>query len=242
MEVLVNSLNTEFVIRLIAALMFGFFLGLERELTNKYAGLRTHILVCLGACVFTLLSIYGFPTYADGDNVVLENATGIRDTSRVAAQILTGIGFIGAGTVLRNGPMVFGLTTAATLWIAASIGMACGAGMFDIALYSTILSVAVLTLIRVFEKQFLPSSGKQIKRFKLTVYCNNSDVNNIYELIESNTEAMRDYKVKKLLENPEKSRITSTVEFCHKKDIGKIYNKITAVADTDSLTIQELND
>ena len=150
--------NFEFVIRLLIALALGFALGLERELTNKYAGLRTHILVTLGACIFTIISIYGFPTFASGDNVNLTQATGIRDTSRVAAQIVTGIGFIGAGTVLRNGPMVFGLTTAATLWIAASIGMACGAGMYGIAIFATVLSVAVLTLIRIFEKQFLPSS------------------------------------------------------------------------------------
>ena len=101
MDFLVNS---DIVIRLLAALVLGFLLGLERELTNKYAGLRTHILVCLGACVFTIISIYGFPTYATGDNVIVDNATGVRDTARVAAQIVTGIGFIGAGTVLRNGP------------------------------------------------------------------------------------------------------------------------------------------
>ena len=147
--------NAEFIMRLFMAIALGFALGLERELTNKYAGLRTHILVCLGACIFTLLSIYAFPTFATGDNVDIAQATGIRDTSRVAAQIVTGIGFIGAGTVLRNGPMVFGLTTAATLWIAASIGMACGAGIFDVAIIATVLSVAVLTLIRIFEKQIL---------------------------------------------------------------------------------------
>ena len=94
--------NAEYIIRLFLALALGFSLGLERELTNKYAGLRTHILVCLGACIFTLLSIYAFPTFATGDNVDIAQATGIRDTSRVAAQIVTGIGFIGAGTVEKR--------------------------------------------------------------------------------------------------------------------------------------------
>ena len=161
--------NLDFLIRLLVAVALGFALGLERELTNKYAGLRTHILVCLGACVFTLLSIYGFPTFAQGDNVIVDQATGVRDTARIAAQIVTGIGFIGAGTVLRNGPMVFGLTTAATLWIAASIGMACGAGMYDVAFISTVLSIAVLTIIRIFERQFLPGNSKQVKRYKISV-------------------------------------------------------------------------
>ena len=194
--------NAEFIIRLFMAIALGFALGLERELTNKYAGLRTHILVCLGACIFTLLSIYAFPTFATGDNVDVAQATGIRDTSRVAAQIVTGIGFIGAGTVLRNGPMVFGLTTAATLWIAASIGMACGAGIFDVAIIATVLSVAVLTLIRIFEKQILPSSGKLVRRCKMTVYLNINDVKTVYDFLCSNVENVRDFSSKKLLENP----------------------------------------
>ena len=234
--------NLEFFIRLTAASMLGFALGLERELTNKYAGLRTHILVCLGACVFTLLSIYGFPTFADGDNVVVEQATGIRDTARIAAQIVTGIGFIGAGTVLRNGPMVFGLTTAATLWIAASIGMACGAGMYDVALISTVLSVAVLTIIRVFEKQILPNSSKQVKRFKISVYCNEKDVKEIYEYINSKVDDLRDFASKKLIENPQKSRVTTSFELLNKKVIDEIFLKLTDITDMDSVSLQELND
>ncbi len=234
--------NPDFIIRLFAALIMGFALGLERELTNKYAGLRTHILVCLGACVFTLLSIYGFPTFADGDNVIVSQATGVRDTARIAAQIVTGIGFIGAGTVLRNGPMVFGLTTAATLWIAASIGMACGAGMFDVAIVSTVISVAVLTLIRIFEKQILPTSAKQAKRFKIIIYCDNEDVKKIYEYITSKVDDMRDFTSKKLIENIQKSKITTSFELCNKKMINEIYKDLSNMADSDSISLQEMND
>jgi len=149
-----NLINIDFFIRIGAALIFSFCIGLEREITNKYAGLRTHILVALGACIFTLVSIYGFPTYAHGDNV--------RDTARVAAQVVTGIGFIGAGTVLRNGPSILGLTTAATLWLAASIGMACGAGMYDIAFAGTVLTILTLVIVRAFERKVLPHSTKRI--------------------------------------------------------------------------------
>jgi len=234
--------NLDFFIRLLAALILGFALGLERELTNKYAGLRTHILVCMGACVFTLLSIYGFPTFADGDNVIVNQATGIRDSARVAAQIVTGIGFIGAGTVLRNGPMVFGLTTAATLWIAASIGMACGAGMFDIAAIATILSVAVLTLIRIFEKQILPASSKQVKRYKITVYSNGDDAKKIYDYLTSKVDDMNDFTVKKLIENPQKSKISSSFELSNKKTIDEIYNDLNDMTEPDSVSLQELND
>ena len=91
--------SIDFLLRVLIALGLGFLLGLERELTNKYAGLRTHILVCLGACIFTIISIYGFPSYATGDNVLVDQATGIRDTGRVAAQVVSGIGFIGAGNI-----------------------------------------------------------------------------------------------------------------------------------------------
>jgi len=133
-------------IRVLAAVLLGFVIGLEREYSNKYAGLRTHILVCLGACVFTIISIHGFPVLA---------GTTSRDTARVAAQIVTGIGFIGGGTVLRHGETVIGLTTAATLWIAAAIGMACGAGMYDLAIASSLLSVIVLVCVRIFEKNVL---------------------------------------------------------------------------------------
>ena len=235
-------LNFELISRLVAALILGFLLGLERELTNKYAGLRTHILVCLGACIFTILSIYGFPTFAIGDNVDINQATGIRDTARVAAQIVSGIGFIGAGAVLRNGPMVFGLTTAATLWIAASIGMACGAGMYDVAIISTALSIVVLTLIRVFERQFLPSSAKQFKRFKILIYCNGEDANKVYDYIINKADNLKDFSAKKLIENTEKSKVTAIFDLSNKKITNEIYSDLSELVKPDSMTIQELND
>ena len=237
-----NIFNIEYAVRLFLALVLGFSLGLERELTNKYAGLRTHILVCLGACIFTLLSIYAFPTFASGDNVDISQATGIRDTSRVAAQIVTGIGFIGAGTVLRNGPMVFGLTTAATLWIAASIGMACGAGMYDIAVIATLLSVAVLTLIRIFEQRILPSSVKQVKRCKIVIYLNLEDVEKVYDFLNSYVDNLIDFSSKKLIENQDKAKISAVFELSNKKMIKQMYTKLQNLSDLDSLTLQEIND
>ncbi len=236
------NIDVNFVLSLLLALVLGFALGLERELTNKYAGLRTHILVCLGACVFTLISIHGFPTFAPGDNVDISQATGIRDTARVAAQIVTGIGFIGAGTVLRNGPMVVGLTTAATLWVAASIGMACGAGMYEVAIFSTILSVAVLTLIRIFERQFLPTGAKQAKRYKVSIYCDINDAKKVYDYLISSVDCMRDFSSKKLIENPSKSKVTSTFEICNKKLIDDIYKNLSEMVSPDALSIQELNE
>lgn len=235
-------INIDFVLRIIAAVIFGFLLGLERELTNKYAGLRTHILVGLGACIFTIISIYGFPTFADGDNVIVNQATGIRDTGRVAAQIVTGIGFIGAGTVLRHGPMIIGLTTAATLWISAAIGMACGVGMYDIAAITTIISVAVLTIIRVFEKKFIPTSIKHNKRFKVSMYCSEEHINNVHNYLATTVDNIEDFSSKRLLENPEKTKISSTFELYNKKLVKEIYDKLTEMCKPDSIAMQELND
>lgn len=235
-------ISTDFLVRIVAAIALGFLLGLERELTNKYAGLRTHILVCLGACIFTIVSIYGFPTFADGDNVIINQATGVRDTGRVAAQIVTGIGFIGAGTVLRNGPMIIGLTTAATLWISAAIGMTCGVGMYDVAVITTIISVAVLTVIRVFEKKFIPTSIKRSRRYKVSLYCDYEFGNNIHEYLITAVDNIEDFSSKRLAENRDKAKISSIFELNNKKQVKEVYDKISEVCKPDSITLQELND
>ena len=235
-------ISIDFLTRIIAAIVLGFLLGLERELTNKYAGLRTHILVCLGACIFTIVSIYGFPTFADGDNVIVNQATGIRDTGRVAAQIVTGIGFIGAGTVLRNGPMIIGLTTAATLWISAAIGMTCGVGMFDVAAVTTVISVAVLTLIRIFEKKCIPTSIKRSKRFKISLYCLEEQVKNIHDYLTTTADNIEDFSSKRLVENQGRAKLASTFELLNKKTAKDIYDHITDTYKPDSITLQELND
>ena len=165
---LLGIFDLNIIIRVVSALLLGFAVGLEREMTNKYAGLRTNILVCLGACVFTIISIYGFPAIT-----VTSVELGTRDTARVAAQVVTGIGFIGGGTVLRHGATVFGLTTAATLFMSAAIGMACGAGMYDLAIVATIVAIITLVSVRFFEKNVLVSSTKNLCRLKISLKCQN---------------------------------------------------------------------
>lgn len=242
MDHLTNIINLDYMLRITIAVIFGFCLGLERELTNKYAGLRTHILVCLGACVFTLISIYGFPTFAPGDNVVVDQATGIRDTSRVAAQIVTGIGFIGAGTVLRNGPIVLGLTTAATLWIAASIGMACGAGMFEIAFAGTLLSILTLVSIRVFERKVLPNSTKRTKRVKLVIVCQNQFANKIHEYIIEKYQDISELSKKQLKADENSTKITCVMDIISRKPIKDLYKSFQTLDGIDSISIQETID
>lgn len=236
--------STGFIIfeRVLMAVLLGFSIGLEREMTNKYAGLRTNILVCIGACVFTILSIYGFPTFADGDNVLVSNATGIRDTSRVAAQVVTGIGFIGGGAVLRHGATIFGLTTAATLWIAASIGMACGTGMFGLAVVSTILSIIVLVSIRMFEQNVLVSSTKNLKRLKLELKCQKDLSNEIYDFLVEKYPNLREIAKKQNKQDEDIVKISVVIDTNMKKPIQNIYKTLQKVKGIESISVQEFNE
>lgn len=235
-----SAYNIDILLRVISAICLGFIIGFEREITNKYAGLRTHILVCLGACVFTIISIYGFPELVNAD-IPNYNPTGIRDTARVAAQVVTGIGFIGAGTVLRNGPTVFGLTTAATLFMAASIGMACGAGMYGLAITASIISVAVLTLIRIFEKRVLNRCSKNIKRLKINLHCDNDNVDNIRDFVISNFKTVETLKMHKLIENPDMTKLSLVVEIINKRPIQYIYDKLEELNGIESIAIDTVN-
>ena len=237
-----QMINVDFIIRVSAAVAFGFCVGLERELTNKYAGLRTHIMVALGACIFTLISIYGFPTFAQGDNVVVSQATGVRDTARVAAQVVTGIGFIGAGTVLRNGPIVLGLTTASTLWIAASIGMACGAGMFDIAFAGTALAILTLVMIRIFEKNVLPSSTKNTKLIKISLVCAKDYAPKVQEFLIGKYQEITEV-TKKVLKTDENSvKITCIISVSDRKPLKDLYKSFQNLKEIESISIQEYSE
>lgn len=131
------------LIRLLVATALGALIGFEREYRAKEAGVRTHLLVALGACLFMILSIYGFDFMLDRDHVSF-------DPSRIASQVVTGIGFIGAGTIILQKQMVRGLTTAAGLWVTAAIGLACGAGMYVIAIVTAVIVLVSLGLINVF--------------------------------------------------------------------------------------------
>jgi len=123
--------------RLAVATALGAVIGVERELDEKAAGLRTHMLVALGSALFTLVSAYGFSEFVGKDHVSF-------DPSRIAAQIVTGIGFLGAGVIFRSGFTVRGLTTAASLWLVAAIGMAAGAGYWQGAVFGTVIGVVAL--------------------------------------------------------------------------------------------------
>ena len=126
---LTTAQEIEIAVRLLLAAIFGLAVGYERRSADKPAGLRTLSLVCLGSAMFTIISAFGFET---------------ADQSRVAAQIVTGVGFLGAGTILRSGVTISGLTTAATIWATAAIGMAVGSGLYIVSVSGTVLVLVIL--------------------------------------------------------------------------------------------------
>ena len=133
------SLELDLILRLVAAALMGALIGLEREYRAKEAGFRTNFLVALGSALFMILSAHGFDSVLGGDFAQMHDNNFRLDVSRIAAQVVTGIGFIGAGTIILRKNVVRGLTTAACVWVVAAIGLACGAGMYLIAGVSTLL-------------------------------------------------------------------------------------------------------
>ena len=132
------SFPLQLVIRLLAAVLLGALIGYERELRAKNAGVRTHIMVALGAALFMVISQYGFP---DADKF---------DAARVAAGVVTGIGFIGGGIIMKRKHDVSGLTTAASLWVTGAVGLSAGCGMFEVAIVTTVLVLACLEALSIF--------------------------------------------------------------------------------------------
>ena len=125
--------------RLLLSVVLAAAIGTERQIHRRNAGLRTHILVGLGSCLIMLTSLYVFAIYKETANV---------DPARIAAGVITGIGFLGAGTILRERESIRGLTTAASLWVVAAIGLATGVGFYSAAVFTTILGLLVLFALR----------------------------------------------------------------------------------------------
>lgn len=148
--------NQEILLRLGTAALLGGIVGLERERLESAAGLRTHMLVCLGSALVMIVSSFGF---AD----ILVHPKALLDPSRVAAQVVSGIGFLGAGTILfLRQEIVRGLTTAASIWTMAGVGLAVGGGLYFAAFVSTGFMIIILALVKPLERRFFPRQKNQI--------------------------------------------------------------------------------
>lgn len=142
LEAIANSYMTHVIVRLILASMFGALIGIEREYAHRPAGLRTHLLVCVGSCLVMLTSEYVYSKY----HYYSPNM----DVTRLGAQVISGIGFLGAGTIIRNGNSIKGLTTAASIWAVACVGLATGIGYYAGATIATIIIFLVLAYFKSF--------------------------------------------------------------------------------------------
>ena len=148
MHFIPEALSNNMLVRLLFALLFGSIIGFERDMHGRSAGLRTNILVSLGSAVFMLISISVSKQFPNAN----------ADPGRIAAQIVTGIGFLGAGAIIKQGFSIKGLTTAAGLWISAAIGMGCGGGYLELALFTTALSLFTLQILDLLEKHLIKNT------------------------------------------------------------------------------------
>lgn len=161
------------LLRLGLALLLGALVGFERERGERAAGLRTHALVALGSCLVMIVSAFGFADILGTRAVVL-------DPSRIAAQVVSGIGFLGAGTILLRKEIIKGLTTAAAILVVAAIGLACGAGLLLEAIIATVFTIAVLTLLQPL-RQHLHRSP-EAHRLRIKVTAEEALLNRVYDI------------------------------------------------------------
>jgi putative Mg2+ transporter-C (MgtC) family protein len=157
----VTAVHADLLLRILVGTVLGAVIGYERRMHGRPAGLRTHLIVALASSTFMVVSTHFvyFQTYKAGDLVAV-------DPSRIAASVVTGVGFLGGGAILRTGVNVQGLTTAAGLWLVAAIGLSAGAGMYVVSTFSTLLGVVALTVLRRLEHK---DDGQLVRRISLTL-------------------------------------------------------------------------
>lgn len=175
------------IFRIVLSFFAGALIGFERETHRQPAGLRTHMLICIGSTIIMLLSIYIPQTYPRFQN---------GDPGRIAAQVVSGIGFIGAGAILRMGINVRGLTTAASIWAIAAIGLVIGAGMYLTAAIAVVLILIVLIVVEQLEKHFFTPVNTKL----LIVHSSNSESD------QSVQTTLKNYKIRVIDTNPSFSK------------------------------------
>lgn len=209
----VSITNYEITLRLFLACVFGGIVGFQRERHDSPAGFRTYILVSLGSSLIMILSMYGFSDF-----------TSTGDPARLAAQVVSGIGFLGAGTILRDGVSVKGLTTAASLWVVSAIGLAVGAGFYYSSFFVAVL--VFITLERSIETYFF--TGKRVlKVVTINKTCAIQDINRI---LEKHKIMARNISMKFLQEDQNKTTIEYTLRTpFYKIDTDKIIEDINEI-------------
>lgn len=212
-------LSTEqIILRLVVAAVLGAVVGLERERLDWAAGLRTHMLVCLGASLFMIVSSFGFMEILKHPNVSL-------DPSRVAAQVVSGIGFLGAGTIMFRRDMILGLTTAASLWAVAAVGLAVGGGLYAAALFTTLLIVIILAWVKPLERRLF--QNKRPRSLKLIIE-RDASLFDVEAAIEKS-----DIRLKHIVvqhgETPHVHRVEVVLSHTHQKNLMPLVEQLRAL-------------
>lgn len=231
----INYHNPEILIKMGISLILGLTLGLEREMTNKTAGLRTHILICLGSTVFTILSLNGFTTETIQEGVKIVN-----DPARIAAQILTGIGFIGGGAVLHYGTNVYGLTTAATIWVTASIGMAVGVGSYELAIITTLVTFLVLVVIRKFENSFLSLHTSKGATLRASVICAKENMSEVQDWFYKEFKNIEEVDADRILSKKNQVKLTYIINVVDKNPVNAVHKKLLELENIESLALKQI--
>lgn len=186
--------NWELISRLVLAAALGSVIGFERERLSWAAGLRTHMLVCVGSALIMIVSAFGFADALGGEHVVL-------DPSRMAAQVVSGIGFLGAGSILLRGEIVRGLTTAASLWSVAAVGLAVGGGLYTAAIAATIIILIILAGIKPLERRFI--TFRQRRRISLLVDRGALTFHSLHDALGTSSPRVKQFVVQQSDDSPE---------------------------------------
>lgn len=215
--------------KLILAAVLGAIIGVEREIKNRAAGFRTHIIVSVGACLIMLIGI---------DAIGDISSDRSRDAARIAGQVVSGIGFLGAGTILQKKNAVSGLTTAATLWLSAAIGLAVGIGYYEGAIIATV--ICIVTLISL--KGISDLINKRTTRSYIMVFdTSNFNQQSFYEFTQEEGVEVR--KIDIIDEDmDDKSMIESTLSFHKNYDIGRFFKKLKSDLHLKSVKLSDKED
>lgn len=225
------------LLRLGMALVFGLAIGIEREYRSRPAGMRTMALISLGSCLFMLLSLFGFEELRGQPQTQL-------DPSRVASYIVAGIGFLGGGSIFLSQAKdrVKGLTTAATVWVVAAIGMACGTGMLLLAFITTVTSLVVLVGLRLSEKLFSPR--KAVEDYSLTLETNSTSdqfTQTLYAIFDR-------LQLKIITSEVDKKHASDSITFTitfkqlEERSIHQLVSALNEVPEIQSFSLKELDE
>ena len=223
-------LHLELLVRILVGTVLGGAIGYERDLRGRPAGLRTHAIVALASATFMVVStrFFYFQHYGKDDLVAV-------DPSRIAASVVSGIGFLGAGAILRDGITIKGLTTAAGLWLVAAIGMAAGGGMYVESVFATVVGLATLTFLRRFEDR-----GVKISRQRLTLTIDPTRIS-VAAIVDRLTKlgaTVKQEDYERLGDGP--TRVTLEIQLAVPADVQTLVDALERDAAVRSLKLQQL--